>query len=85
MLLDEYLKGFSPMRGAKVRKALETQQGFNGVFMLRHIWAEKAAADGRWVDWAKGRVYAPNGCFFDVSAVTKTAAEYLEFCRQSAR
>ena len=79
-LLDCYISTLTPARlAAKTRKALETQQGFNGKFYLRYAYAESLASANHppTVDYGRGRIYTAQGTFFTFHAVTKAVADYL--------
>ena len=77
--LDHYLVTMTPLQAGKARKALEVQQGFDGVFMLRHQWAEAEHEAGATVDRVTKRVNKPSGTFYRIADVTKAAADYLDW------
>ena len=78
-LLDTFLSTYSPMQAGRVRKTLERQQGFSGVFMRRHEFAEQLAAKpGARPDFVVGRVYlSEQGNFYAFKDVTRDLAIYL--------
>ena len=78
-LLDEFLSAYSPMQAGRVRKTLERQQGFSGVFMPRHEFAEQLArTPGARPDFVLGRVYlSDQGNFYLFKDVTRDLAIYL--------
>ena len=79
-LLDRYISTLTPARfAAKTRKALETQQGFNGEFYLRHVYAERLVRSSHppTINQEQNRVYTAQGTFFTFRDVTKAFADYL--------
>ena len=80
--LDRYLSLMTPMQAGKLKQVLMRQQGFSGVFMLRHVWAEKASAEGAMVDHIKRRVNLRSGSFYLIKDITEAVADYLAWLNQ---
>lgn len=91
MISEEYLATFQSMQRAKVSAALERQMRLDGVYMFRWQVAEKLANSASLrIDDARGRLYHKRydgdvETFYDVRAITASAARYAVWLRDNKR
>lgn len=69
----------SPMAKQRAIDALEKQQGFNGQFMRRYIWAINNLKNIDHIDHDKKRIYFKTGTFMLFKDITKTVVNFIEF------
>lgn len=78
--LEQYLQTLPAMKAGKARKTLEKQQGFSGVIMNRHVWAELNAGSVT-LDRQRARCITcmESGIFYDFCDITVAVVDYVEF------
>lgn len=72
----------SALAKARVRKTLETNQGFNRIFKPRYQGIERLVGEGRTIVIARNgerRLQAESGGFFNEKDTTKTGMDFAEF------
>lgn len=78
--LERYLASLAPLARGKARAALERVQGFSGIYMPRHQWAERNAATV-WIDHDKARVML-GASFYAFADVTGALVAYLAWMQR---
>ena len=76
--LNKYLDTLSPMQRGNQKKTLETTQGFSGDYMPRYKYIEQCINQGGYYI-ENNRFYKPNGCFYDIKGITRTAIKYFNY------
>lgn len=79
--LEQFAKGFSAMRKAKVLAALDTSVQNNGMVLTRKELIEEMVAEGAVVTVAEGSkaLMRPSGSYLLQKHITKTGIDYALF------
>lgn len=79
--MEEFAKGFSAMRKAKVLAALDTSVQNNGMVLTRKALIEEMVSEGAVVTVAEGSkaLMRPSGSYLLQKHITKTGIDYAEF------